>query len=100
MVKSDDTHQMLRTIINGQSSFRQEVLKKIDKLDQKLSGRIDNVEESLTERINSVEKNLTERIDRIGTQLAYLEDDAPTREEFDKLEKRVDKIEHKSSSVL
>lgn len=31
-------------------------------------------------------------------QLAYLEDDTPTREEFDHLEKRVDKLEQKTPS--
>lgn len=67
MAKSDNTQQMLRTIINGQSSFRQDVLSKIDQLDNKLTGRID-----------SVEKNLTKRIDKIGKQIAYLEDDTPT----------------------
>lgn len=81
---------MLKTIINGQNSFRQEVLKKMDKLDQKIDGvdnKIDGVEKKLTERIDSVEKNLTERIDRIGKQLAYLEDDTPKTEEFNELEK-------------
>ena len=79
----DDTQKILRAIINSQSSFRQDVLTKIDKLDQKLTGRIDSVDEKLTKRIDNAEKNLTERLDRIGKQLAYLEDDAPTREEFD-----------------
>jgi hypothetical protein len=64
------------------------VLTTIDKLDKK----IDGVEERLTKRIDGVEKNLTKIIEKIGKQLAYLEDDTPTREEFDKLEKRVDKI--------
>ena len=48
----DDTQKMLQVIINGQSSFRQEVLSKIDKLDVKLSGRID----SLDGKIDKVEK--------------------------------------------
>lgn len=39
-------------------------------------------------------------IDKNGRQLAYLEDDAPTREEFDILEKRVGKLEQKPTSVL
>lgn len=92
MAKSDDTQQMLRAIINGQSSFRQEVLSKFDKLDQKFNG--------LDGKIDQVEKRLTERIDKLGKQLAYLEDDTPTREEFDKLETRVDKIEQATPSVL
>lgn len=84
----NDIQKMLRAIINGQSAFRQEVLGKIGKLDQKI--------DKLDVKIDNVEKNLTKRIDKIGKQLAYLEDDAPTREEFDKLEKRVDKIERKT----
>lgn len=85
----NDTQKMLQTIINGQSTFRQDVLGRIDKLDTKLTGRIDQVE-----------KNLTNRIDKLGTQLAYLEDDTPTREEFDNLGERVDKIEHQPTSTL
>lgn len=84
----DDTKKMLRAIINGQSVFRQEVVRKIDNLDKKLSNRIDG----LDTKLDRVEKNLTGRIDKLGRQLAYLEDDAPTREEFDNLEKKVDKI--------
>ncbi|MDP3973925.1 MAG: hypothetical protein Q8P92_03770 [Candidatus Daviesbacteria bacterium] len=45
------------------------------------------------QKIDKVEKNLTGRIDKLGKSLAYLEDDAPTREEFDNLEDRVDKVE-------
>lgn len=92
----DDIKTMLRSIINGQSSFRQEVLSKIDKLDTKLTNRIDDVEDNLKNLIKKVDK----RVDNIGKQLAYLEDDAPTREEFDKLTGRVDKLEHKSASTL
>lgn len=92
----DDTQKMLQVIINGQSSFRQEVLGRIDKLEQRLDGKID----SLDKKVDRVEANLTRRIDKIGKQLAYLEDDAPTREEFDQLAGRVDKIEQKASSAL
>ena len=88
----DDTKTMLRAIINGQSSFRQELLSKIDKLDKK----IDHVDEKLSGRIDSLDEKLIKRIDTIGKQLAYLEDDAPTREEFDNLEKRVENIEQKA----
>ncbi|OGE26583.1 hypothetical protein A3C26_04245 [Candidatus Daviesbacteria bacterium RIFCSPHIGHO2_02_FULL_39_12] len=96
MVNMNDTQKMLRAIINGQSSFRQEVSSKIDKLDKKLEGRIDGLES----RIDQVDKNLTERMDKIGKQLAYLEDDTPTREEYDHLEERVDKIEQKVTPIL
>ncbi len=84
----DDTKKMLQAIIHGQNSLKQELVTKIDKLDEKLSSRIDGVEDKL----DNVEKRLTGRIDALGKQLAYLEDDAPTREEFDNLEKRVDKM--------
>jgi hypothetical protein len=41
---------------------------------------------------------VNERLDKQGRQLAYLEDDAPTREEFDELDKRVTKVERKIAS--
>lgn len=98
----NDTQKMLQTIINGQSAFRQDVLGRIDKLDKKLTDRIDSLEgsmDSLDQKIDRVEENLTKRLDKIGKSLAYLEDDTPDREEFDKLEKRVVKLEEKSASV-
>jgi len=49
----DDTQKMLQAIVNGQSSFRQEVLGKIDKLDKK----VDQLGERLEGKIDSVEKN-------------------------------------------
>lgn len=89
MTKTDDTRSMLRTIINNQSTLKQAIIK-----------RIDEVEEKLESKIDKVDKKLTIRIDAIGRQLAYLEDDAPTREEFDILENRVNKLERKSSPAL
>lgn len=77
----DDTQKMFQAIINGQTTSKQELLSKIDKVDQKI--------DDLDVKLDKVERNLTERIDKLGKQLAYLEDDTPTREEFDNLEKRV-----------
>jgi len=88
----DDTQKMLRIIINGQSSFRQEVLKKFDEVDKKFNG--------LDKKIDKVDEKLTKRIDAVGRQLAYLEDDAPTREEFGNHEKRIRKLEQKPSPSL
>lgn len=85
----DDTQKMLRVIINGQSSLKQELTSKIDRLGTELNRKIDK----LDGKIDNVERNLTARLDKIGKQLAYLEDDTPTQEEFNKLKKRVDKIE-------
>lgn len=91
----NETQKMLRAIINGQSVLKQELSSKIDKVDKK----VDALGERLDGKIDGIEKNLTERLDKIGKQLAYLEDDAPTREEFDKLENRVEKVEQKVISV-
>ena len=44
--------------------------------------------------IKETRSNLTERMDKLGLQIARLEDDAPTIEEFDDLEKRVSKLEN------
>lgn len=94
----NDTQKMLQAIINGQSTIKQELLSKIDKVDQKVE-RLGEKVAGLDGKIDSVEKNLTQRLDKIGRQLAYLEDDAPTRDEFDNLEERVDKIEEKVASA-
>jgi DNA repair exonuclease SbcCD ATPase subunit len=95
-------HGETRKIINGQSAMKSELLGKIgkldgkiDQLDKKLSGKID----SLDKKIDGVEERLTKRIDKIGLSVAQLQDDAPTIKEFDKLEKRVTKVEVKVASV-
>ncbi len=88
----NDTQKMLQDIINGQSTIKQELLSKIDEVDKKVD-RLDAKVAGLDGKIDKVEKRLTQRLDKIGSQLAYLEDDTPTREEYDDLEKRVDKIE-------
>lgn len=82
------TTKMLQAILNGQTALKQELISKIDKVDLKV--------DKLDKKIDKVEINLTKRIDKIGKQLAYLEDDTPTREEFDKLEGKVNSV---SSSI-
>jgi hypothetical protein len=42
---------------------------------------------------------MNKRIDNLGNQLAYLEDDAPTREEFDEMSTEVNQIKIKIASV-
>jgi BMFP domain-containing protein YqiC len=85
----DDVTKMFQTIINGQSAFRQEVMSKFGQLEKKF--------EKLDIKIDQVEIRLTERLDKIGKQLAFVEDDTPTKEEFEKLEKRVSKLEQPTS---
>lgn len=91
LITMDDTKKMLQAIINGQSAMKSELLTKIDKVEKK----VDN----LDKKIDEVEKNLTKRIDKIGLQLANLEDDAPTLDEFNNLEKRVGKLEQRIVSA-
>lgn len=91
----DDTKKMLRAIINGQTAMKEELLVRMDKLDNRLTGRVD----SLEEKVDKGFKKVNERIDKLGKSLAYLEDDTPTRDEFDKLKKRVSKVEKQAVSV-
>ena len=54
--------------------------------------------DDLSLTVKNLEKKIdinTNRLNKIGTQLAYLEDDAPTKEKFDALESRVSKVESK-----
>ena len=90
----DETKKMLRAIINGQSALKQEVLGEIRKVDRK----VDNLESqagSLRSEMKQGFKKLTERVDKIGLQVAHLDDDTPTKDEYDSLEKRVEKLEQK-----
>lgn len=79
----DDTKKMLKLIINGQSQMKAELLGEIKKIDKKVDSKFDR----LDKKIDGVEVRLTKRIDKIGKAVAFLEDDTPTREEFDELKK-------------
>lgn len=87
MMNDPQTTKILQAILNGQSATNQ----RFDKLDKK----VDELRTELKTEIKGVEKRLTKRIDNLGKSLAYLEDDAPTRDEHDQLVKRVDRLEHK-----
>jgi len=86
----DGTQKILRTIMNGQSSMKSELLGKMTKLEKK----VDDGFEKVNERFNDAIK----RIDKIGLQVAKLEDDAPTVEEFDNLVKKVEKVQQNLTS--
>ena len=62
----------------------------LDKV-KSVSGKVDEVKKEVI----ITRKNLTERIDKMGLQLARLEDDAPTVDEFEKLVRRVTKLENR-----
>ena len=84
----------------------QEVLKKITSMDSRMES-MDSRITSMDSRIGSMDKKMDRgfdevkvmisenggRLDKLGLQLAELEDDAPTREEHDKLEDRVKDLE-------
>lgn len=89
----DDVQKMFQMLVNGQSTMKGDLLTRIDKLDKKLSDRIDGVENSLSKKMDKGFKEVNDRIDKLGKSLAYLEDDAPTRDEFNNLEAKVVKIE-------
>lgn len=64
----------LQAILDGQSSIREDIKrveKKVDDGFEKVKGRLD----------------------KIGLSVAHLEDDTPTVEEFDNLDKRVKRLE-------
>ena len=65
---------------------------------RKVDKKVEQVKENLSKEIRDVEVRLSARIDKIGTQVAQLDDDAPTGEEFKELEKRVGDLEQKIAS--
>jgi hypothetical protein len=81
----DDVKKMFRTIVNGQSAMKSELLGEIGKVSVEVK--------EIKQELKGSEKRLTKRINKLGKQIAYVEDDAPTVKEFDKLEKRVTKPE-------
>ena len=85
----DDTKKMLQAIINGQSAMKSELLGEIQKLDKKFDTKIETLRNETREGF----EKLTERVDRIGLQVARLEDDSPTRDEFDDVDARLKKLE-------
>ena len=72
---------MLQAILDGQNAIKEE-----------LKSDIKRLEEKVDKNTVIIEKN-GKRIDKIGLQLAELADDAPTIDEFEKLEKRVSTLE-------
>ena len=64
----------------------QSVLDKVSLIDRKLDQGFKDV----NKRFDETDK----RIDKIGLQVANLEDDTPTIEEYSTLGKRVSKLEH------
>jgi hypothetical protein len=78
---------MLKAIINGQSSLKDELIKRIEAVDKKV------------EDVRGIVIKNGERLDKLGLDLAKLQDDAPTIQEFDELETQVEKLEEQASTI-
>ena len=66
----DDVQKMFRTIVNGQSALKSELLSKFDKLEEKFEFEINKLRKGMTGGFVKVNK----RLDLQGKQLAFLED--------------------------
>ncbi len=77
--------KMLQAILDGQTGLKKDI-----------AGVRKDIKE-VKEEVKKTEVRLTVRIDKLGLQIARLEDDAPTNEEFNALEKRVTKLENQAS---
>ena len=71
--------------------MKSELLGEIKKVDKK----VDLLKKSMDKGF----KDVNARVDKLGKSLAYLEDDAPTREEFEDLDKRVGNFEENFTST-
>lgn len=67
------------------------ILDKVTQVDRK----VDSLGKKVDKRFDVVDK----RIDNLGLQLARLEDDSPTLEEFDDHEKRLKRLEKHTASA-
>ena len=72
--------KMLQALLDGQTSIRTDI-------------------REVKESLGKTDEKLTKRIDKLGLQLANLEDNALTVEEFDNLEKRVEGVEKQVASI-
>lgn len=84
---TDQHTKMLQAILAGQSSLRTE----ITHLREEMIRR----DEARQKDDRELEERLTARLNLQGKQLNVLDEDAPSGHDFRKLEKRVEKIEHK-----
>ena len=67
----------------------QAILDKLSLVDKKVTKGFSELKEKIVEN--------GERIDKLGLQLAELEDDAPTKEEHEELEGRLEELERQAT---
>jgi predicted nuclease with TOPRIM domain len=68
---------VLQAIINGQSSLKQDLLKEIGTVRNEVGSLKKELTDFRKENKSEHEK-MNKRMDKLGEQLSYLEDDAPT----------------------
>ena len=83
---------MLKAILNGQTALSSKIDKKVDGLRKKINEKFDEANKEFDE-VNKRIDETNKRIDSLGFQLAELDSDAPTGEDFEKLEKWEEKVE-------
>ncbi len=79
--------KMLQAILDGQRAIKEELKDDINSVRKEVNRLHKKADEGF--------RIVNNRLDNIGKSVAFLEDDAPTREEHNRLEKRVIKIENK-----
>ncbi len=94
----DEIKKMFQVLVNGQSAMKAELLTEIEKLRKEMNEKFDKVYEEFKGVDNDFEK-VNKRLDRLGMQLAELDSDAPTGEEFQQLKAEVEKIKLQIAST-
>lgn len=84
--------QLFKALVSSQSTMKSELLARINKLDV----RVDKLENKMDKGFEDIKW----RLDTLGKQLNELDEDAPTNQEFRKLENRVEKIENQVFATL
>ena len=99
-----NTQKLLHDLVEGQKTLTCGLEKLTKEQKSLVEGQVNLADgqnlirddiKDLKKRVNEIDTNLTGRINKLGLQLANLEDDSPTIEEFDNLEKRVSVVEQK-----
>jgi archaellum component FlaC len=88
----EEIKEMLKAAVNGQHALKAELLREISMLRKETNSGFKKVNAQF-KKVDTRFDEVNNRLDKQGKQLAYLDEDAPTHDEFEDLEKRVKKIE-------
>lgn len=87
--KNMTNDQLFRALVNSQSAMKAELLAEISKHRAETQKGFKEV----NKKMDNGFKEVNNRVDKLGHELFVLNEDAPTNEDFNKLVKRVDKLE-------